>query len=221
MDEPLVRWDWIARNWDNGGPTSVKVLLENHIVMAFVPVVVGLLIAIPLGLACARYRWLYQPTVGIMNIVYSLPSLALFSILLSVTGLTQTTVIIPLTLFSLAVLIPAVVDGMKSVPDHVRQSAVAMGFQPYKRLMKVELPIAVPVVLAGLRVAAVSSISLVSVGALIGQGGLGYLFIDGWQRQFYTPIVVGIVLVVALALVADFVIIVAQRLLTPWARRSA
>ncbi|GAB1821992.1 ABC transporter permease [Herbidospora sp. RD11066] len=221
MDEPLVRWDWIARNWDNGGPTSVKVLLENHIVMAFVPVIAGLLIAIPLGLACARYRWLYQPTVGIMNVVYSLPSLALFSILLSVTGLTQTTVIIPLTLFSLAVLIPAVVDGMKSVPDHVRQSAVAMGFRPYRRLVSVELPIAVPVVLAGLRVAAVSSISLVSVGALIGQGGLGYLFIDGWQRQFYTPIVVGIVLVVALALVADLVIIVAQRLLTPWARRSA
>ncbi|GLX97518.1 ABC transporter permease subunit [Herbidospora sp. NEAU-GS84] len=221
MDEPLVRWDWIARNWDNGGPTSVKVLLENHIVMAFVPVVAGLLIAIPLGLACARYRWLYQPTVGIMNVVYSLPSLALFSILLSVTGLTQTTVIIPLTLFSLAVLIPAVVDGMRSVPDHVRQSAVAMGFQPYRRLVSVELPIAVPVVLAGLRVAAVSSISLVSVGALIGQGGLGYLFIDGWQRQFYTPIVVGIVLVVALALVADLVIIAAQRLLTPWARRRA
>ncbi len=200
-------------------PTSVKVLLENHIVMAFVPVIAGLLIAIPLGLACARYRWLYQPTVGIMNVVYSLPSLALFSILLSVTGLTQTTVIIPLTLFSLAVLIPAVVDGMRSVPDHVRQSAVAMGFQPYRRLLSVELPIAVPVVLAGLRVAAVSSISLVSVGALIGQGGLGYLFIDGWQRQFYTPIVVGIVLVVALALVADLVIIVAQRLLTPWSRR--
>ncbi|WP_062435982.1 ABC transporter permease [Herbidospora daliensis] len=221
MDEPLVRWDWIARNWDNGGPTSVKVLLENHIVMAFVPVIAGLLIAIPLGLACARYRWLYQPTVGIMNVVYSLPSLALFSILLSVTGLTQTTVIIPLTLFSLAVLIPAVVDGMQSVPDHVRQSAVAMGFQPMRRLTRVELPIAVPVVLAGLRVAAVSSISLVSVGALIGQGGLGYLFIDGWQRQFYTPIVVGIVLVVALALVADLVIIVAQRLLTPWSRRRA
>ncbi|WP_062349439.1 ABC transporter permease [Herbidospora yilanensis] len=221
MDEPLVRWDWIARNWDNGGPTSVKVLLENHIVMAFVPVVAGLLIAIPLGLACARYRWLYQPTVGVMNVVYSLPSLAVFSILLSVTGLTQTTVIIPLTLFSLAVLIPAVVDGMRSVPDHVRQSAVAMGFRPYRRLVHVELPIAVPVVLAGLRVAAVSSISLVSVGALIGQGGLGYLFIDGWQRQFYTPIVVGIVLVVALALVADLVIIVAQRLLTPWARRRA
>ncbi|WP_030456523.1 ABC transporter permease [Herbidospora cretacea] len=221
MDEPLVRWDWIARNWDNGGPTSVKVLLENHVVMAFVPVIAGLLIAIPLGLACARYRWLYQPTVGIMNVVYSLPSLALFSILLSVTGLTQTTVIIPLTLFSLAVLIPAVVDGMRSVPDHVRQSAVAMGFQPYRRLVSVELPIAVPVVLAGLRVAAVSSISLVSVGALIGQGGLGYLFIDGWQRQFYTPIVVGIVLVVALALVADLVIIAAQRLLTPWARRRA
>ncbi|WP_214104651.1 ABC transporter permease [Acrocarpospora catenulata] len=217
-DEPLVRWDWIARNWDNGTPYAIKALLEDHTVMAFLPVVFGLLIALPLGLACARWRVLYQPTTGLMNVIYSLPSLALFSILLSVTGLTRTTVIIPLTLFSLAVLIPAVVDGMTSVPDHVRQSAVAMGFRPLRRLLQVELPIAVPVVLAGLRVATVSSISLVSVGALIGQGGLGYLFIDGWQRQFPTPIVVGIALVTLLALVADLALILIQRWLTPWAR---
>jgi osmoprotectant transport system permease protein len=130
---------------------------------------------------------------------------------------------VPLTFYAMAVLIPAVVDGLTSVPDHVRQSAVAMGFTPLRRLLQVELPIAVPVVLAGLRVAAVSSISLVSVGALVGRGGLGYLFIDGWQRQFYTPIVVGIVLTVALAAAADLLLVLAQRLLTPWsrARRTA
>ncbi|GIH24830.1 ABC transporter permease [Acrocarpospora phusangensis] len=223
MDEPLVRWDWIARNWDNGSPLAIRTLLENHVVMAFVPVVLGLVLALPLGLACARWRLLYQPVTGVMNIVYAMPSLALFSILLSVTGLTQTTVIIPLTLFSLAVLIPAVVDGMTSVPDHVRQSATAMGFRPLRRLVLVELPIATPVVLAGVRVATVASISLVSVGALIGQGGLGALFTDGWQRQFYTPIVVGIALIVLLAVFADLLLIALQRLLTPWsrARRSA
>jgi osmoprotectant transport system permease protein len=158
-----------------------------------------------------------------MNVTYSLPSLVLFSIFLSVTGLTRSTVVIPLTFFALAVLIPAVVDGLASVPDPVRQSAVAMGFRPARRLLRVELPVAVPVVLAGLRVATVSSISLVSVGALIGQGGLGNLFIDGWQRQFYTPIVVGIVLIVLLAVLADGVLVLAQRLLTPWsrARRTA
>ncbi|RCG32316.1 ABC transporter permease [Sphaerisporangium album] len=212
--EPLVRWDWIGRNWP-----GIQQLLTDHIVMALVPVVLGLVIALPLGLASARWRVLYQPTVGLMNVVYSLPSLAVFIVLIPITGLAErTTVIIPLTFYSLAVLIPAVVDGLGAVPDSVRQSAVAMGFGPMRRLLQVDLPIAVPVVLAGLRVATVSSISLVSVGALIGRGGLGYLFIDGWQRQFYTPIVVGIVLVVALAVLADGLIVLAQRLLTPWAR---
>jgi osmoprotectant transport system permease protein len=154
-----------------------------------------------------------------MNVVYSLPSLAVFIVLIPVTGLAErATVIVPLTFYSLAVLIPAVVDGVASVPEHVRQSAVAMGFRPRRRLLQVELPIAVPIVLAGVRVATVSSISLVSVGALIGRGGLGYLFIDGWQRQFYTPIIVGIVAVVVLAVLADGLLIVGQRLLTPWAR---
>ncbi|GAB3129906.1 ABC transporter permease [Microbispora hainanensis] len=222
-DEPLVRWDWIARNWANGGPTAISALLENHVVMAFLPVLFGLVVALPLGLACVRWRWLYQPTAALMNVTYSLPSLVLFSIFLSITGLTRSTVVIPLTFFALAVLIPAVVDGLASVPDSVRQSAVAMGFRPARRLLRVELPVAVPVVLAGLRVATVSSISLVSVGALIGQGGLGNLFIDGWQRQFYTPIVVGIALIVLLAVLADGLLVLAQRLLTPWsrARRTA
>ncbi|ETK31900.1 ABC transporter permease [Microbispora sp. ATCC PTA-5024] len=221
--EPLVRWDWIARNWANGDPSAISTLLLGHLVMAFLPVVLGLVVALPLGLACVRWRWLYQPTAALMNVTYSLPSLVLFSIFLSITGLTRTTVVIPLTFFALAVLIPSVVDGLTSVPDHVRQSAVAMGFRPARRLLLVELPIAVPVVLAGLRVATVSSISLVSVGALIGQGGLGNLFIDGWQRQFYTPIVVGIALIVLLAVAADGVLVLAQRLLTPWsrARRTA
>src|SRR5262245_19633416 len=105
-DEPLVRWDWILRNWDNGSPSAIKTLLENHVLMAFLPVVFGLLIALQLGLACIRWRWLYQPTAGLMNVTYSLPSLVLFSIFLSVTGLSQSTVIIPLTFFTLAVLIP-------------------------------------------------------------------------------------------------------------------
>jgi osmoprotectant transport system permease protein len=212
--EPLVRWDWIGRNWPN-----IQQLLTDNVVMALLPVLLGLVVALPLGLASARWRWLYQPTVGFMNVIYSLPSLAVFIVLIPLTGLAErATVIIPLTFYTLAVLIPAVVDGLTSIPDHVRQSAVAMGFTPLRRLVRVELPIAAPVVLAGVRVATVASISLVSVGALIGRGGLGYLFIDGWQRQFPTPIVVGIVLVLILAVVADGLLVVAQRLLTPWAR---
>ena len=138
-EEPLIRWDWIGRN-----RPGIQALLEDHVVMALVPVVVGLLIALPLGLAGVRWRRLYQPTVGAVNVIYSLPSLAVFIVLIPVTGLaTRTTVMVPLTFYAMAVLIPAVVDGLTSVPDHVRQSAVAMGFTPLRRLLRVELPIAV------------------------------------------------------------------------------
>jgi osmoprotectant transport system permease protein len=116
------------------------------------------------------------------------------------------------------VLVRNVVDGLRSVPDHVRQAAVAMGFSPARRLVQVELPVAVPVVFAGLRVATVANISLVSIGSLIGISGLGQLFVDGIQRNFPTPIVVGIVLTVALAVLADFILVALQRLLTPWSR---
>lgn len=217
-DEPLIRWDWIGRNW----PMIWDLLVDNT-VMALLPALFGLLIAVPVGVACARWRFLYQPASGVLNVVYALPSLAVFIVLIPITGLAErATVIIPLTCYALAVLVPAVVDGLGSVPGHVRQAAEAMGFGPLRRLLQVELPIAVPVVLAGLRVATVSSISLVSVGALIGRGGLGGLFITGWQLRFPTPIIVGIVLVVLLAVVADGLLVLAQRLLTPWARaRSA
>ncbi|MFG1945013.1 ABC transporter permease [Nonomuraea sp. NPDC048826] len=217
-DGPPSLWEWTARNWDTGRSGSIKDLLGDHLLMSLVPIVVGLALALPLGLACIRWRWLYQPTAAVFNVLYALPSLPLFMMLISVTGLSPVTVIIPLTFYAMAVLIPAVVDGIGAVPDHVRQSAVAMGFTPLRRLVQVELPIAVPVVIAGLRVVAVSSISLVSVGALIGQGGLGMLFTRAYQNPFVPPVVVGIGLIVLLALVADGLLVLAQRLLTPWER---
>lgn len=222
-DEPLIRWDWIGRNWDTGRVGSISDLMGDHIVMSLLPVVFGLLAALPIGIAAARWRLLYQPIAGLMNVIYALPSLPVFMLLIPLTGLERATVVIPLTFYALAVLIPAVVDGITSVPDHVRQSADAMGFTPLRRLLRVELVLAVPVVLAGLRVVSVSSISLVSVGALIGQGGLGNLFTDAFKRDFPTPAIVGITLIVVLALVADGILILVQRLLTPWTRagRSA
>jgi osmoprotectant transport system permease protein len=155
---------------------------------------------------------------GLTSILYALPALALFVVLIAYTGLNDPTVMIPLTVYSLAVLFPSVVDGLRAVPEPVRQAAVAMGFGTWRRLATVELPVATPVVIAGLRIAAVSSISLVSVGQLIGIGGLGYLFVDGIQRSFTTEIVTGIVLIVVLALVTDFVLVLARRVLTPWQR---
>ncbi|MDF5756402.1 ABC transporter permease subunit [Spongiactinospora sp. TRM90649] len=222
VEEPSI-WEWFARNWNTGRPTSIDALLGDHVLMSLVPILAALALSVPLGMLCVRWRVLYQPVAGVMNVIYALPSLALFAVLLGVTGLSPVTVIIPLTFYSIAVLVPAVVDGLNAVPDHVRQSAVAMGFTPARRLTRVELPLAAPVVLAGLRVVAVSSISLVSVGALVGLGGLGGLFIRAFQLDFYVPAIVGIVLIVLLALVVDGILVLAQRLLTPWvrARRGA
>ncbi|RAY13552.1 ABC transporter permease [Actinomadura craniellae] len=194
-------------------------MLADHVYLSVVPVVIGLVIALPVGLACARWRWIYPPVLAVTSLLYALPAIALFVVLIAFTGLSHTTVMIPLALYTLSVLVPGVVDGLRAVPDHVRQAAVAMGFGPLRRLVQVELPIAVPVVMAGLRVATVSNISLVSVGALIGIGGLGELFTDGFNRDFPTPIIAGVVLTILLAVAADGLLILVQRLLTPWSRQ--
>lgn len=207
------RWSWIGSHGDLLGE-----LLTQHIYLALLPVLLGLAISLPLGLACVRWPRLYPLVLAITSTLYALPSLALFVVLIKYTGFSGWTVIIPLTIYTLAVLVRNVVDGLRSVPDHVRQAAVAMGFSPVRRLVQVELPVAVPVVFAGLRVATVANISLVSIGSLIGISGLGQLFVDGIQRNFPTPIVVGIVLTVALAVLVDAVLVLLQRLLTPWSR---
>ncbi|MCP9954223.1 MULTISPECIES: ABC transporter permease [Actinomadura] len=208
-----IDWGWIGEHTDT--------LTEHaliHLRLALLPVVFGLLISLPLGVLCRRWGWLYPPTLTISNVLYAIPSLALFMLFIDYTGLTAATVMIPLTLYSLSVLVPNVVDGLASVSEPVRQAATAMGFGPLRRLLRVELPIAVPIVIAGTRVAAVSSISLVAVGQLIGQGGLGADIIRGYQLQFQTQIVAATVLIILLALVTDAILVAVQRLLTPWAR---
>ncbi|WP_067806675.1 ABC transporter permease [Actinomadura formosensis] len=208
-----IDWGWIGDHTDT---LTEHALL--HLRLALLPVLFGLLISLPLGVLCRRWGWLYPPALTIANVLYAIPSLALFMIFIQYTGLTPSTVMIPLTLYSLSVLVPNVVDGLASVSEPVRQAATAMGFGPLRRLMRVELPIAVPVVMAGTRVAAVSSVSLVAVGQLIGQGGLGEDIIRGYQLQFQTQIVAATVLIILLALVTDTILVTVQRLLTPWAR---
>jgi len=209
-------WEWVATH----GPL-LRERMAEHLPMAILPVVFGLLISIPLGIACVRWPRIYPPVLAATSILYSLPSIALFALLLNFTGLSQTTVIIPLTLFTLSILVRNVVDGLRAVPESVRQSATAMGFSELRRLARVELPVATPVIIAGTRVATVSNISLASVGGLIGIGGLGQLFTDGFQLQQPTRIVVGIVLTVLLAVVCDAALVILQRVLTPWARRGS
>ncbi|MFI5953694.1 ABC transporter permease [Cryptosporangium sp. NPDC051539] len=207
------RWSWISDHYDLLGD-----LLGQHLYLSVLPVVLGLLVALPLGILCVRVPRLYAPVLALTSVFYALPSLALFVVLIDYTGFTGWTVIIPLTIYTLSVLVRNVVDGLRSVPESVSQSATAMGFTGVRRIIQVDLPIAVPVVIAGLRVATVSNISLVSVGSLIGISGLGQLFVDGIQRSFITPIIVGIVLTVVLAVLADAVLVGLQWLLTPWTR---
>jgi osmoprotectant transport system permease protein len=209
-------WTWVGNHLG-----QVLHYTGRNAYLGLVSVLIGLAISIPLGVLCARFRWLYLPVSAIATALYAIPSLAFFVVLLNYYGLQDETIIIPLTLFSLSVLVPAVVDGLHNVPEHVRQSATAMGFGPLRQLLTVELPVAVPVVTAGMRVATVSSISLVSVGALLGSnfGGLGYYFNLGDQQGFPTAVWTGIGAVVILALVSDLVLITIGYLLTPWARR--
>jgi osmoprotectant transport system permease protein len=209
-----VMWSWIPGNW-----SLIWELTWENAKLGVLPALYGLVISLPLGILAARWRWFTPPVLTVVTIFYAVPSLALFIALIPEFGLTDTTVIIALTVFSLCVILPNVVAGLRAVPAPVTQAATAMGYGPLRRLVTVELPLAVPVILAGLRVGVVASISLASVGQLIGVSSLGYLFIDGLQRSFPTEIYVGLVLVIALALVCDLIIVVVKRALTPWAPR--
>jgi osmoprotectant transport system permease protein len=195
--------------------------LGNHVWLSALPVLLGLIIALPLGWLANRYRWLYAPLISVAGLLYTIPSIALFVVLPGLLGtkvLDPINVAVALTIYTVALLVRVVADGLASVPDDVAQAATAMGYKRFQRLVAVELPIAVPVIAAGLRVAAVSNVSLVAVAATIGVPELGQLFTNGFQLSYFAPILIGILLCVALALVFDTVIVLATRSLTPWRR---
>ncbi|MEY9847710.1 ABC transporter permease [Streptacidiphilus sp. MAP5-3] len=190
--------------------------------LTLVPVLIGLALALPLGMLCARFRWFYPPVLGVTTIFYAIPSLAFFVFLIDYTGETSLTVEIPLTVYTLVVLVPAIVDGMRSVSEDTRAAATAMGFGTLRRYLQVELPIAVPAIIAGLRVATVSSVSLVSVGMLIGnEGALGNLLSDA--LNYHRPLLAwdAVLTIAVLGVVLDGLLVLARRILTPWARKAA
>lgn len=192
-------------------------LIGLHLREALIPVLAGLLVSLPIAQLCVRFRWLYPPVLGVTTILYAIPSLAFFVVLIDYTGQTETTVMIPLVVYSLVVLVPAIVDGVRSVPAETLAAATAMGLGPVRRYFQVQLPIAVPAIIAGLRVATVSSISLVSVGMLIGnQGALGNLLNDA--NIYHRPelAVNSVVTTAVLAILADAVLVLVRRVLTPW-----
>lgn len=208
-----MNWSWISSN-----AGLIWQLSRENIYLGTVPALLGLVISLPLGIAAARWGWLYPPLLAAVNIIYAIPALALFIVLIPSYGLTDTTVIIALTLFSLCVIFPNVISGLTSVPDGVRQAATSMGYGPLRRLALVELPLAVPVIIGGLRIGVVSSISMASLGQLIGVSSLGYLFVDGLAREFPTEIYVGIAGVILIALICDLLLVAVRWLATPWLR---
>jgi osmoprotectant transport system permease protein len=182
----------------------------------------GLLVALPVGQLCARWRRWYPPMLGLVTVLYSIPSIALFVFLIDYTGLSETAVFIPLSIYSLAVLVPGVVDGIRAVPQEVKLSADAMGFGPARRYFQVELPIAAPTIMAAVRVAAVSSISLMSIGGVLGNlGGFGDLFTTGLKFFNHDLVRLGLFSLIGLALACDLTLRFVQRLLTPWSTRRS
>lgn len=214
--EPLVRWDWIA---DHAGEIAVRI--GEHLVLTLVAVAVGFVIAFAIALVALRWPRTYAPATWAAGVLYTIPSLALFALLIPFTGLTLLTAEIGLVSYTLLILLRNIVGGIRSVPQEATEAALGMGYTQAQMLWRVQLPLALPVIVAGIRVATITTIGLVTVTALIGQGGLGYFILLGIQRFFSTPLLLGAFLSVALAVCADAALVLAQRAATPWARVRA
>jgi osmoprotectant transport system permease protein len=207
---------WLNNHWG-----LVLSLSGQHLYLALVPVVIGLVLSIPLGWLATRFAALRAVIFYSSGFIYSIPSLALLVVLPAIIHtqiLDPLNLIIALTIYTVALLVRSVVDALTSVPWDVRTAATAMGFRPLRRFFAVDLPMSIPVLIAGLRVAAVSSISLVSVGSLLAIDNLGNLLNEGFHHNFVGEIIIGVVASIVLALVTDIVLVLIGRLSTPWTR---
>jgi osmoprotectant transport system permease protein len=212
------RW-WCGQYWSDYRPELTDATTE-HLWLTLASVALGLAIAFPLALLARRYARLESTIVGATTIVYTVPSLAMFSILLPFTHVSASTVIIGLALYALTILVRNILAGLRAVPEDARESAVGLGYGPTRLLFKVELPLALPVIMAGLRVATVSTVALVTVGSILTFGGLGDLLLIGVDQDFKAQIFAASVLCIALAIVLDVFLVLVQRLLTPWTRAA-
>ena len=213
-----LRNEWFCWQYVADRREEILDATAQHVTITLGALVLAVLIALPLGLLARRYPRLESTVLGLSTGIYTIPSLALFPLFLPFTGLSATTVVLGLALYALTVLVRAVLDGLRSVPEEVREVARGLGHGPTRLLMAVELPLALPVLMAGLRVAAVSTVALTTVGTLVSYGGLGNLIAHGVARDFRAELLTASVLCVLLALLLDALIVLAQRLLTPWTR---
>ncbi len=214
--QPLVRWDWVFGHLDD-----IWTAIQEHLVLTGIALAAGFAIAMALSLIALRYRRTFAPITWVTGVLYTIPSLALFALLVPITGLSVLTAEIGLVSYTLLILIRNIVAGIDGVPSAIKEAALGMGYTRRRLFLEIELPMALPVIIAGIRIASVTTIGLVTVTALIGQGGLGFFILQGLRRFFTTEIVVGAVMSVVLAVAIDVVLILAERALTPWARSRA
>jgi osmoprotectant transport system permease protein len=213
MPAELVNWTWLGTHVD-----LIRHLTAEHVKLVAIAVGIGLVISFPLSVLAHRHRWIYAPVSAFAGFLYTIPSLALFALLVPYTGLTTLSAEIGLVSYTLLILIRNIVAGLDGVSPDVREAARGLGHSDRQLLWRVEVPLALPVIIAGVRIATVTTIGLVTVTALIGQGGLGALILQGYNQDFTTPAYAGAVLSVLLAVVADIVLLTIQRVLTPWAK---
>ncbi|MGI8393785.1 ABC transporter permease [Leucobacter sp. W1038] len=208
--------NWVVDNW-----VQVAQYAGQHMVLAIVPIIVGTALSLPIGWVANRRRWSRGTILGAAGILYAIPSLPLFVVMPALIGtriLDPINVVVALTLYALALMVRTTADALASVSNELRLSSQAIGFSAWQRFWGVELPAAGPVLLAGIRVVSVSTVSLVTVGALIGVQSLGYFFVNGYQRAFPTEIAVGVIGTVVIALIFDACLVLLGRLLMPWTR---
>ena len=210
----LFCWDWFTDNWAG----TFQPALVEHIQLTAIAVALGFVIALAAALAAYRLRWFAKPFDLFAAFLYTIPSLALFQLLVPITGLTRTTAEIALVSYTLLIVFRNVLVGLRDVPEEVREAARGMGLTERQTLVRVELPLALPAIVAGIRVATVTVISLATVAAFVIDEGLGAPIFAALQNDFKTEFIASGALAVALALVADGLLVGAQRLLTPWAR---
>jgi osmoprotectant transport system permease protein len=220
-DNCMVRNEWICGEFLRSRSEQLTDAAVQHIWITVVSVLIGLVVALPLALMARRFKRLEWLIIGTTTALYTVPSLALFALLLPLTGLTPTTVVTGLVLYSLTILVRNIVEGLNAVPSDVVEAARGMGYGAGRLLFTVELPLAIPSVMAGLRIATVSTVALTTVGAIVNYGGLGNMLLQAVNTQFRPQVLTASVLCVLLAITFDLVIVGAQRVMTPWSRGRA
>ncbi|WP_216656510.1 ABC transporter permease [Nocardioides marmotae] len=215
-----LRNEWFCLDYVTDRREEILDAAGEHLTITVLAVALGVALAVPLALLARRLPRLESTALGLSTGLYTIPSIALFPLLVPFTGLTMTTVVIGLGLYALTVLVRAFLEGLRSVPEDVREAARGLGYGAGRLLVRVELPLALPVVVAGLRVATVSTVALTTVGSLVSYGGLGNLIRDGVTTNFRAELLVASVLCVVIAFALDALLVLGQRALTPWTRAA-